>query len=161
MLNKIEMHDRMVSHHILDYYEASEDETNKRIFERCHKYSRCDEIEEFSLEFPEEFPGQQYMGADPIVRRFQQLMLQSIKAKNVLEIGTFVGASTMSMASSIGEDGRVWSIEKYDRFAKIARKNFEKNGVKNITLLEGDAFEILQTPLHSAGGGGGSFTCFL
>lgn len=161
MLNQIEMHDRMVPHHILDYYQAGEDEINKRIFERCHKYSRCDEIEEFILEFPEEFPGQQYMGADPIVRRFQQLILQAINARDVLEIGTFVGASTMSMARFVGEGGRVWSIEKYDRFAKIARGNFEKNGVKNITLLEGDAFEILQASLHNSVGGGGNTSCVL
>lgn len=150
MLNTIEMHDRMVPHHILDYYQAAQDEINRRVFQRCHKYSKCDEIEEFSLEFPQEFPGQQYMGADPITRRFQQLMLQAIGAKNVLEIGTFVGASTMSMARCVGQDGHVYSIEKYQRFAQIAKRNFEKNKVENITLLQGDAFEILQTP---CGGG--------
>lgn len=150
MLNAFEMFDRMVPHHVLDYYEGEASEVNRRVFERCHRYSRCDDIEELELEFPEEFPGQQYMGADPVVRRFQQLMLGILGAKNVLEIGTFVGASTMSMARAVADNGgHVWSIEKYDRFAAIARRNFAKNGVNNITLLQGDAFEIL-----NAGGGG-------
>lgn len=144
---KQEMYERMVPNQILDYYKGRADEVDKRIYERCIRYSRCDDIEDLKLVFPKEFPAQQYMGADPVVRRFQQMILGILGAKYVLEIGTFVGASTMSMARNVGENGHIWSIEKYDKFASIARENFAANGVNNITLLEGDAFEILKQPI--------------
>lgn len=146
-----EMFERMMPNQILDYYQGDKDdkrEIAKRIYERCCRYSRADEVESFSLSFPPEFPGQQYMGADPVARRFQQIMIGLLGAKRILEIGTFVGASTMSMGKMVGEDGHVWSIEKYDKFAKIARQNFADNDVKNITLIEGDAFEILSKPIE-------------
>jgi len=65
-------------------------------------------------------------------------------AKNVLEIGTCAGSSSMHFADAVGADGHVITIEVGEEFAKIAKENFNINGYKNITLLEGDAFNILR-----------------
>jgi O-methyltransferase len=41
-------------------------------------------------------------------------------------------------------DGEVVSIEKFDKFAKIARRNFELNGLSSkIKLFDGDAFDVI------------------
>ena len=60
--------------------------------------------------------------------------------KTVLEIGTFIGHSTMQFARMTGEGGHVTTIEVGKEFADIARENFKRNGFeKRITLLQGDA----------------------
>ena len=62
----------------------------------------------------------------------------------VLEIGTFIGLSAMTMASALPTDGRLTTIEKFDEFADIAARNFQDNGFAGkIDLLRGDAFEIV------------------
>ncbi len=71
-------------------------------------------------------------------------LLRLIQARRVLEIGTFVGVSAMYFAQSLPADGRVVTIEKFDHFAAIARRNFAANGLdKKIELVEGDAHEVL------------------
>lgn len=65
-------------------------------------------------------------------------------AKRVLEIGAFIGVSTMTFAKALPADGRVVTLEKFDHFAEIANLNFAANGLADkITLIEGDAFEVL------------------
>lgn len=164
---EFESFERFVSSQILDYYQGDKADSKaiaKKVYEVCCEYSKVQDLESMQLRFPQEFPAQQYMGADVVVRRFQQMILGLINAKKVLEIGTFVGASTISMARSVGADGHVWSIEKFDKFANIAKENFKANNATNITLLQGDAFEILNNGIdnlgtndldsHACGGGG-------
>ena len=82
------------------------------------------------------------MASNPIMLRFYELITRLINAKYVLEIGTFVGVSTMAFADGIADGGKVYTCEKFDHFADIARKNFTTNGYdKKIELIEGDAFE--------------------
>jgi predicted O-methyltransferase YrrM len=64
--------------------------------------------------------------------------------RRVLEIGAFIGLLTMYFAQAAPADGEVVSIEKFDKFAKIARRNFELNGLASkIKLFDGDAFEVI------------------
>ena len=50
----------------------------------------------------------------------------------------------MYFAQAVPGDGEVVSIEKFDKFAKIARRNFELNGLASkIKLFDGDAFEVI------------------
>jgi len=84
------------------------------------------------------------MGSNPISLRFLEFILRVSGAKRVLEIGSFIGASAMAFARALPADGRVVTIEKFDHFAAIARRNIESNGLsEKITLLEGDAFEVI------------------
>lgn len=127
---------------MLKLYNEDKNIVDKKIYNIACKYSNT-ENKDFELEFPTEFPGQQYMGSDCLERKFQEFILKMIKAKNALEIGTFVGASTINIAKFVS--GQVDTIEKYDKFYNIAKRNIKKSGIKNINLINGDAIEILNS----------------
>lgn len=85
----------------------------------------------------------------PIIRRemqsFLKVLLQMKKPKRILEVGTAVGFSAIMMASYTEEDTTITTIEKYEKRIPVAKENFRKSGMDGrITLLEGDAMEILQ-----------------
>lgn len=100
-------------------------------------------LEEFQLTLTDKFTLEQ-MASNPVNLRLLQLLMRMIGARRVLEIGAFVGLSTMAMAKALPPGGKVTSIEKFDHFADICRTNFEKNGLADrIQLLQGDAMEVL------------------
>jgi O-methyltransferase len=59
----------------------------------------------------------------------------------VLEIGTFIGFSTMGWSSAVGLDGHVTALEFSPEYAAIAEEAFAKNGIKNVDVVVGDATE--------------------
>lgn len=86
----------------------------------------------------------------PIVRKEMQtlmkFLLQSKKPHSVLEVGTAIGFSALLMSENLPIDSHITTIEKYEKRIPIAKENFQKNGKnEKITLLEGDATEILKT----------------
>lgn len=85
----------------------------------------------------------------PIIRREMQSFLKVLLAVHrpakILEVGTAVGFSTLLMSEYTGADCHITTIEKYEKRIPIARENFKKAGREDrITLLEGDAMEILK-----------------
>ena len=85
----------------------------------------------------------------PIIRRemqsFIKVLLAVKKPKRILEVGTAVGFSTLLMCEYGPEELEITTIENYKKRIPIARENFRKAGrERQITLLEGDAGEILQ-----------------
>lgn len=97
----------------------------------------------FKIESTEMFTIEQ-MASNAVALGLLGWLLKLIGAKRVLEIGAFVGVSAMYFADSLPADGRVVTIEKFDHFADIARRNFAANGFENrIELVEGDAHEVL------------------
>ena len=86
----------------------------------------------------------------PIIRRemqsFLKVMLQIASPHLILEVGTAVGFSTLLMSEYAPKDCRITTIENYEKRIPIARENFKKAGKEEqITLLEGDAAQILKT----------------
>ena len=86
----------------------------------------------------------------PIIRKemqsFLRLLLAMQKPMRILEVGTAVGFSAILMAEYGPKDCSIVTIENYDKRIPIARANFEFAQKSNqITLLEGDAAEILPT----------------
>lgn len=84
----------------------------------------------------------------PIIRRGTRSFLRWILAERrpgrILEIGTAVGFSALFMAWYAPEPVRIVTVEQDARRIAEARKNFAAAGrQKQITLLEGDAAEIL------------------
>jgi len=100
--------------------------------------------EEFKLEYTDKFTVEE-MASNPVSMQFLAFLLKISGAKRVLEIGAFIGVSAMYFAKSLPDDGEVVTIEKFDHFAAIARKNFENNGLsEKIKLLEGDASNVIK-----------------
>ena len=86
----------------------------------------------------------------PIIRRemqsFLKVLLQIKAPKRILEVGTAVGFSTLLMSTYNPADCEIVTIENYEKWIPIAKENFRKAGKEEqITLLEGDAQEILKT----------------
>ena len=86
----------------------------------------------------------------PIIRREMQSFLKVLlllkKPANILEVGTAVGFSALLMSEYIPAGSRITTIENYGKRIPVARNNFRRAGKENrITLIEGDAAEVLKT----------------
>lgn len=86
----------------------------------------------------------------PIIRKemqsFLKVLLELKRPLRILEVGTAVGFSAILMAEYNPVDGRITTIENYEKRIPIARENFKRAGMEEkITLLEGDAQEVLKT----------------
>lgn len=86
----------------------------------------------------------------PIIRRemqsFIKVLLAVKKPERILEVGTAVGFSTLLMCEYGPSDLKITTIENYEKRIPIAKENFKKaEREEQITLLEGDAGEILKT----------------
>lgn len=86
----------------------------------------------------------------PIIRKDTQSLLKFLlglqKSKSILEVGTATGFSALLMATYSMPESRITTIEKYEKRIPIAKDNFAKYDINNkITLLEGDAAEVLGT----------------
>jgi predicted O-methyltransferase YrrM len=101
--------------------------------------------QEFKLEKTDKFTVEE-MASNPVSLRFLQFLMRVAGVKRVLEIGAFIGVSAMYFAKALPKGGEVVTIEKFDHFAAIAKRNFAANGLADrITLMEGDAFEIIES----------------
>ena len=86
------------------------------------------------------------MSTPPYQLSLLQFLIKLTGTKRFLEIGTFIGNTTMHIANFIGDGAEVTTIEKFDEFADLARKNFEVNGFTDkIALHVGDAYEVMQS----------------
>ena len=86
----------------------------------------------------------------PIIRRemqsFLKVLLQIKAPARILEVGTAVGFSTLLMCTYNPVSCKIVTIENYEKRIPIAMENFKKAGrEKQITLLPGDAQEVLKT----------------
>lgn len=86
----------------------------------------------------------------PIIRKEMQQFLKMLLAVKrplrILEVGTAVGFSAILMAEYDPVHCKITTIENYEKRIPIARENFKRAGKeKQITLLEGDATEVLKT----------------
>lgn len=76
-----------------------------------------------------------------------QTLIKLGNIKNILEIGTLYGYSTIWFVRGIENNGKIITIEKEPENAKIARENFNKlenNLSNNIEIINGDANEELE-----------------
>ena len=100
--------------------------------------------------FLEELEQEALAASVPIIRRemqsFIKVLLAVKKPGQILEVGTAVGFSTLLMCEYGQPEAHITTIENYEKRIPIAKENFRKAGKEqNITLLEGDAGEILKT----------------
>jgi predicted O-methyltransferase YrrM len=77
--------------------------------------------------------------------KYIQVQARIANAKNILELGTLGGYSTLFLAFTSPET-KVTTIEYSPEHAKVARANFELAGVADrITVLEGAGVDVLPT----------------
>ena len=86
----------------------------------------------------------------PVIRKPMQSLLKFLlefsKPKRILEVGTAIGFSALLMNEYAPQDCHITTIEKYEKRIPIAKDNFRRgNAGGRITLLEGDAAQILKT----------------
>lgn len=86
----------------------------------------------------------------PIIRTEMQslmkVLLAAHKPHRILEVGCAIGFSALLMSEYAPADAQIITIEKYEKRIPIAHANFHRAGrEKQITLLEGDAAELLKT----------------
>ena len=92
-----------------------------------------------TLEIPQMTTGR-------IEGRFLKMLAQLIGAKRILEIGTFGGYASLSMAEALPDDGELITCDVDPIAIAFAKRFFAKSEHgKKITLMEGPALESLKT----------------
>ena len=88
--------------------------------------------------------GLPQIAVSPLQGRFLELLAISIRARNVLEIGTLGGYSTICLARGVGPGGRVLSLEYQPRHAEVARSSIAAAGLSGVVEIRvGRALDLL------------------
>ena len=117
-------------------------------FERATDYIRSLELPGSALS--EEIQKDALAGDVPIIRpetaSFLLFLISLKKPLSILEVGTAVGYSAIRMSEVMPAGATITTIEKYPPRIEEAKRNFARapRGC-DITLLEGDAADILKT----------------
>ena len=81
----------------------------------------------------------------PIEGRLLELLVHGIKAKRVLELGTYSGYSSLSMAAGLPEGGRIDTCEVDEKHAEVARRYIGRSQYADrITVHLGPALETIE-----------------
>lgn len=74
-----------------------------------------------------------------------RFLMETLQPKNILEIGTAIGFSALLMAEH-APNAKITTIDRNPEMIGFAKENFAKfDNRQQITLLEGDAVDILST----------------
>lgn len=80
----------------------------------------------------------------PSQGKLLHLLARSQNARNILEIGTLGGYSTIWLARTLPADGRIVTLEANPKHAKVALANIVRAGLSDkVELREGPALETL------------------
>jgi len=86
--------------------------------------------------------------------QFIGLLLKLIQAKRVIEVGTFTGCGTFSMALALPENGEVISCDIDEEWPNIGKPYWEKGGVAaKIHVKIGNAVDTLKRLIESGESG--------
>src|SRR5215217_2219026 len=84
------------------------------------------------------------INVSPVQGKLLQLLARAIGARNVLEIGTLGGYSTIWLARALPDGGRVISLEADPRHAEVARANIARAGLDTrVEVRLGMALDLL------------------
>jgi predicted O-methyltransferase YrrM len=77
--------------------------------------------------------------------RFLEFLVYMTGARRVLELGTYSGYSSISMAAALPEGGRIDTCEIEEKHAEVARRYIEEAGYSDrITIHMGPAIETIE-----------------
>ncbi|CEO98896.1 Caffeoyl-CoA O-methyltransferase [Plasmodiophora brassicae] len=81
----------------------------------------------------------------PDVGQFLKTVAALTNAKNVIEIGTFTGYSTLAMAQALPDDGRIVAMDVSKEFTDVGKRFWKKAKVDHkINLVLGPALDTLR-----------------
>jgi caffeoyl-CoA O-methyltransferase len=84
------------------------------------------------------------MMVGPLEGRFLAFLIRALRAKRVLEVGTFTGYSSICMASALPDGGRIVTLDVNEESTEIARRYATEAGVVDrIDYRVGPASETL------------------
>jgi predicted O-methyltransferase YrrM len=82
---------------------------------------------------------------------FLSVIVRAMSARRILEIGSSNGYSTLWLAdAALAVGGIVTTVERSDYKVGLARENFARSGLTNITLVHDDANQLLEELSHGA-----------
>merc|ERR1712066_174906 len=86
----------------------------------------------------------------PEVLALNTLLVQSLAAKKVLDIGVFTGASSLAAALALPKDGEVIACDVSDTHSELAKRHWAEAGVADIIkLVVAPATETLDKLIES------------
>jgi len=109
---------------------------------------RIENQEKWEQENPDQIPhSEKVLAIGRNTGIFYNILLKSIKAKNVLEIGTSIGYSTLWFADALSKNnGKIITIDQDSKKIDRAKKNFVEAGVNDIIEIHhGDALQIISS----------------
>jgi caffeoyl-CoA O-methyltransferase len=116
----------------LDRYAAENTTPPGELLERLAEETRA------TLERPQMMTG-------PIEGRFLQTLVFVTGAQRILELGTYSGYSSISMAGALPDGGHIDTCEVEERHAAVARRYIEEAGFSDrITVHLGPALETIE-----------------
>lgn len=81
----------------------------------------------------------------PIQGKLLGLLARAVRAQRILEIGTLGGYSTIWLARSLPEGGRLITLEVNPAHAEVARKNLDRAGLQDLVEVRlGSAVESME-----------------
>lgn len=82
-----------------------------------------------------------------------EILVRSLRASSVLEIGTLGAYSTIWMARALPADGRIVTLEFAEKHADVAQANLERAGVADkVEIRRGPALDTLTKMVEAAEG---------
>lgn len=75
------------------------------------------------------------MQISPEQGQFMGLLVELLKARNIIEVGTFTGYSALCMALAMPDDGRLICCDISDEWTAIARRYWEEAGIEERVRL--------------------------
>ncbi len=92
------------------------------------------------------------MQVTPEVGAFLGFLVRLTKATEILEVGTFTGYSTLSMALALDNGGNITTIDVEGDWVSMAQEHFEASGLKNhIHQIIGSADRALAKLIRDVG----------
>ncbi|MGI8332377.1 O-methyltransferase [Actinomadura scrupuli] len=107
---------------------------------------RPDEVQQELIEVTAALGGASSMQISPDQGAFMMLLAKVLGARNVIEVGTFTGYSSICLARGLAEGGRLICCDVSEEWTGIAREHWRKAGVEDlIDLRIGPALDTLRS----------------
>ncbi|EGO02321.1 hypothetical protein SERLA73DRAFT_178203 [Serpula lacrymans var. lacrymans S7.3] len=77
--------------------------------------------------------------------KYLKLLIQSLGAKRILEVGTLGGYSTIWLAQGLPDDGELITLELSEKFAQVAQENIDHAALSSkVKIVIGDATQTMK-----------------